>query len=150
MRVYAESSAVLSLLFAEPLALLVREAFMQATLVGSSGLTLLEVRRAIVRGETIRAIPEGRAADMRADLSRISSNWSLVEMDDEILERAARPFPFEPVRALDAIHLATALAVRESLGAVALLSLDDRIRRSASELGFEVVPALADRVHEGP
>ena len=150
MRVYAESSAVLSMLLFEPSAPLVRRVFTEATFVATSALTLLEIRRAIVRGETIGAIPEGRGGDMRSDLNRMSANWSLIEMEGEILERAGRPFPAEPIRALDAIHVASAMAIRETVGPVAVLSLDDRIRRCARELGFEVVPALGDMIHEGP
>jgi hypothetical protein len=58
----------------------------------------------------------------------------------EIVERARRTFPAEPIRTLDAIHLASLLAVRSAVPGVGLLSLDDRIRRAAKQLGFHVQP----------
>jgi hypothetical protein len=51
------------------------------------------------------------------------------------------PTRVEPVRALDAIHLASALLAREVWEDLAVLSFDDRVRRNAVALGFTVVPA---------
>lgn len=58
----------------------------------------------------------------------------------DIVDRARRPFPWEAVRTLDAIHLASALAVRSTVPRVELLSLDDRIRRAGEQLGFRLQP----------
>jgi hypothetical protein len=46
----------------------------------------------------------------------------------------------EPVRTLDAIHLATAAAFRAELDAVVVCSLDQRVRLNARALGLEVSP----------
>jgi predicted nucleic acid-binding protein len=51
-----------------------------------------------------------------------------------------RPFPEEPIRTLDAIHLATALLAKSLVPDLALLSLDERVRRSATQLGLTVLP----------
>jgi len=55
--------------------------------------------------------------------------------------RSRRTFPCEPIRALDAIHLATALAVRNLSPEVQVLSFDERIRDNAASLGFALAPA---------
>ena len=57
------------------------------------------------------------------------------------MEFACGPFPGEPIRALDAIHLATALVIRDIYPDLRVLSLDQRVRQNAVALGFEVVPA---------
>lgn len=54
--------------------------------------------------------------------------------------RLAIRFPNEPVRTLDALHLATAVLFREALGSVTMVSLDERVRSNASGLGLEVAP----------
>lgn len=59
---------------------------------------------------------------------------------DEIVERSRRPFPVEPIRTLDAIHLASALVLRVAFPDLVVLSLDRRLRASAQELGFEILP----------
>lgn len=57
-----------------------------------------------------------------------------------VLDRARRPFPVEPLRTLDALHLASALTAMETLGDVAVLSLDRRVRTAARASGLELLP----------
>ncbi len=49
-------------------------------------------------------------------------------------------FPDEPVRTLDAIHLASMAFLRESLPDLVVLSTDERVRLNTVQLGFEVRP----------
>ncbi|MBI4012078.1 MAG: hypothetical protein HY359_07230 [Candidatus Rokubacteria bacterium] len=68
--------------------------------------------------------------------------WLLAEPagEAEVIERARRPFPGDPLRTLDALHLASVLVAGRGAGALALLSLDGRIRAAGRELGLKVVP----------
>jgi hypothetical protein len=52
----------------------------------------------------------------------------------------ARPFPIEPLRTLDALHLATALSARLPQERVGFLCLDNKLRDNAAALGFDVAP----------
>ena len=63
-----------------------------------------------------------------------------LSLDPEVVDRARRPFPVEPIRALEALHLSSALFARSLVPETALLSLDRRIREVGEELGLEVVP----------
>jgi hypothetical protein len=65
----------------------------------------------------------------------------MIEVAAELGERAAAAFPEEPVRALDAIHLASALAVRSVTPEVEMVALDVRVRRNAMRLGIAVRPS---------
>jgi len=150
VRVYAESSAILAWLLGERGAHGVVEELARASLVAASELTFIEVERGLHRATRDGRLNEAERADATALLRQAGETWSVLEIGDEIAARAKRPFPQEPVRTLDAIHLASALAAREGVGPLAVLSLDDRIRRSARELGFDVVPPLGDMVHEVP
>lgn len=141
MNVYAESSAVLSWLLGEHSGIPVREALAAAELVLASELTLIECDRVVIRAAATGQLTEADAADRRARLRHATEHWTVLALDDEIVERARRPFPHEPIRTLDAIHLATAIAARGMVPGTKLLSLDDRIRRSGAALGLEVVPA---------
>jgi len=140
LKLFAESSAVLAWLLGEAAERQVREALAGAELVVASDLLILECERVLIRGVTLREIKEGQAADLRARLHHTASAWHLWRIDPDVIERARQPFPEEPVRTLDALHLATALAARSAVPGIALLSLDDRIRRVASQLGFQVHP----------
>jgi len=58
---------------------------------------------------------------------------------DDILVRVGKPFPAEPVRTLDAIHLATAAALTDDPQWLTMLTLDERIVANARAIGYELV-----------
>lgn len=140
MNVYAESSAVLAWLFGEETEHSVREILQQSELVMASDLTLVECDRVLIRAVRMGEVDEGAAADRRAHLNAAAAHWHMWRVSSEILERARQPFPAEPIRTLDAIHLASALSARSAVPGVDLLSLDERIRRAGKELGFRLRP----------
>jgi predicted nucleic acid-binding protein len=140
VKVYAESSAVLAWLLGEETGHSVRAVLQHTELVMASDLTLVECERVLIRAVTTGEIDEAAAADRRAHLNAAASHWHLLRVSPDIVERARHPFPAEPIRTLDAIHLASALAVRSVVPGVELLSLDDSIRRAAKQLGFHVQP----------
>ena len=140
MNIYAESSAVLAWLLGDAAASRVREVLRRAELVMASDLVLIDCDRVLIRAVTLGEIDEATAADRRAHLNAAAAHWHLYRLSLDIVERARRPFPPEPVRTLDAIHLASALAVRFTVPSVELLSLDDRIRRAGEQLGFRLQP----------
>ena len=57
-----------------------------------------------------------------------------------VIDRARRPFPVEPIRTLDALHLASALGAKEALDDLFMLSLDHRVRAAARAVGLGVLP----------
>jgi myo-inositol catabolism protein IolC len=57
-------------------------------------------------------------------------------LTDSVLARAGAAFPVEPVRALDAIHLATALAFSESFPELTVLAFDRRMTENTTALGL--------------
>jgi uncharacterized protein with PIN domain len=138
--VYAESSAVLAWLLGEPAAEAVREVLARAERVVSSTLTPLECGRALARGLALGHFNSDHAREAERLLTNAARSWALLEMTGAPLDRAARQFPSEPVRTLDALHLAAALEFQAALGALAMLSLDARIRENAAALGMELAP----------
>jgi predicted nucleic acid-binding protein len=141
VNVYAESSAVLSWIFGEPEGETVREILAAADSVLASELTLVECDRTLLRAQVGGRVSEAKSADRRGLLVATAAHWHLLRLDAGVLERARRPFPAEPIRTLDALHLASALAARAALPGLVLLSLDERIRAAGLGLGFTVQPA---------
>jgi len=137
---YAESSAVLAWLLDEGPAAEVRRLLGSTDVVVSSDVTLIECDRVLLRGVALGELREGDAADRQARLVAAATHWHMLRVSPEVVDRARRPFPGEPIRSLDAIHLASALAARAAVPGLELLSLDDRIRRAGSRLGLPVVP----------
>ena len=142
MTLYAESSAVLAWLLDQPQGAAVAAALAGADLVLASDLTVVECDRVIVRAVALGALHEADAVDRQARLNAVSAHWTILGLDDEILERARRRFPIEPIRTLDAIHLATVLTARKAVPDLAMLTLEVRVREVAASLGFPLLPAL--------
>lgn len=109
----------------------------------TSCLTVVECERVLIRAMATNLLPEAVAAERRAVLARTAEHWVIFDLDAEVVERARRPFPAEPIRTLDAIHLGTAVLARSLGPDLAVLSLDERIRRSAEQMGFGVLPGVA-------
>src|SRR5262249_50681341 len=106
----------------------------------ASDLTLIECDRVLIRAVSLEELHESDAVQRQARLNAVSTRWTLLALDEEITERARRPFPAEPVRTLDASHLASALTARKAMPDLAMLTLDDRIRTAAGRLGFLLLP----------
>lgn len=140
MRIYAESSAVLAAVFGEPDGERARRIIASAELVATSELTLIECDRALHRAVALKKLPEGAAAERRALIAAASASWTLFAISDDIVERARQPFPAEPLRALDAIHLASALVARAAIPGLTILTLDGRVRGAAAAIGLPVQP----------
>lgn len=136
MTLYAETSAVLRWLFAEAGGEEVRSALAAAEKVTASRLVLIETRRVVRRAERDRRLTAAQAADLLAVFAQAASTWAILEISAEVARRAEEGFPSEPVRTLDAIHLASALFLRQSFPNLALLSADERVRANAALLGF--------------
>jgi predicted nucleic acid-binding protein len=140
LSLYAESSAVLAWLLDEEPGATVRELLAAEPIVVASDLTLIECDRALHRAAALGELSEADAADRRAYFATIASQWTLLRVGPEIVERARQPFPGDPIRTLDAIHLASLLVARSALAGLLLLSLDGRVRGAAARLGIELRP----------
>jgi predicted nucleic acid-binding protein len=140
---YAETSAVLRWLFAQDGGEAVRDRLAAAAKVTTSRLTLIETRRVVRRAERDGRLTSAQAADVSAVFAQAASTWAIAELCDDVARRAEEGFPSEPVRTLDAIHLASALFLRHAFPELAVLSVDDRVVANAALLGFLTEPFAA-------
>ena len=140
MTQYAESSAVLAWLLGEARGGLVAAQLEVADLVVTSELTLVEVDRALHRSVATGAMDAPTAERLRDQLGATTTEWAIEPVSAAVVDRARRSFPHDAIRALDAIHLATAVVVASSVGDLDVLSLDERVRMNAVALGFRVLP----------
>jgi uncharacterized protein with PIN domain len=143
MIVYAETSAVLSWLLEESRATTVARVLAGATRVISSTLTRIECARTIARGEALGTFTPAAAKELARIYGVVEAGWEQMEIRDAVITKAGDVFPVEPIRALDAIHVASAALAHAEFGPVAMLSLDERVRSNAAALGLTVLPARA-------
>jgi len=143
MILYAESSAVLSWLLGEASGPQVLSPLKAAEYVVTSDLTLIECDRAFHRAHSLGELSPQSFAELRAELGRLAATWILLRLSDPIIDRARESFPGPPIRSLDALHLASVLHTAAANPETRLLTLDQRIRTCAGELGLRVLPSAA-------
>lgn len=141
MIVYAESSAVLRWLFEESQGLEILDLLRRASRVVCARLTLVECHRAVQRAVRDDRVQEVDAGTVLGTLAVAASRWTIIELTADIATRAEARFPVEPLRTLDALHLASALALRRAFPELAVLTTDARVRDNAVRLGLGVLPS---------
>ena len=140
LKLYLESSAALRDILEGEQAEAIRTHLRAATLVVTSRLTLAEVARVLARLRTSNPDAASRVAAREAAFLADSERWGIDPVDEAVWARCGRPYPIEPVRLLDAVHLASIEKLSAALPKLTVLSTDDRVRRNAEALGFEVLP----------
>jgi predicted nucleic acid-binding protein len=104
----------------------------------TSALTIAEASRAILRARAMARITLKQQQAALLALRRFSRRSHIIGVTDTILTLAARPFPIEPIRTLDAIHLASVASLGEPPALITIVTRDARIRENAVALSYAV------------
>jgi predicted nucleic acid-binding protein len=134
MKVYLDTSVVLRVVFRQAGAL---ATWGQWTTAYSSCLWLTEALRAVDRARLNGNVNDTQVSQLRTDIDLIRDHVHLIPLSDHILSRAGEALP-TVVGTLDAIHLATALHVREAVGLDAFLTHDTQLAIAATATGLPV------------
>lgn len=122
---YVDASALTKLALDEPDSSAMRRWYVEHERIACSRIGLIETRRAVRRGPHD---PE--------HLDAIIGSTVAIELDDAIARQAAAVGP-RTLRTLDAIHLASALALGAEVEA--FVTYDDRLAAAARSVGLTVV-----------
>ena len=104
----------------------------------TSSLTFAEAARAITRARVGGRLTVAQEQAAARGLQTFRRRCFVLDVQEDVLRRVARPFPAEPVRTLDAIHLATAELLDEPPALVTIITRDQRVRDNARALGYAV------------
>jgi uncharacterized protein len=104
----------------------------------TSALTFAEAARAIVRARVAERLTHDAERAALSALRRFERRCYVVSITEGVLTRVRRPFPVEPIRTLDAVHLATAESLGELPQLITIVTRDDRVRDNAKALGYSV------------
>ena len=136
MIAYVDSSVVCRVVMCQPDRLVELEACSRRL---TSQLTQLECLRAIDKARLDEGLDQDEILERRLVLFQQLRRMSKVAVARSVLDRASFSLPL-PIKALDAIHLATALQLRERRHAGLVFATHDRQQgRAALALGFEVI-----------
>jgi predicted nucleic acid-binding protein len=140
--VYVESSALARVLIEGDAAL--GAELEEAPARFTSALTFLETGRAISRARRERRLTPADAHEAERRLAVFERSADVMEVTLEVLRLARQDFPVEPVRSLDAIHLASIrLFDEDSAGGFEVAATDERVRRNVEALGMTLVPVAS-------
>ena len=134
MIAYVDASVLLRVLLGQPDALADWRRIERAV---SSELVRVECLRTMDRLRARAQLDERAYGRRRSEIIEALDAIELVPLAWSVLDRAADPFP-TTVGTLDAIHLATALAVRDQLPGMVLATHDGALGLAATAMGIEV------------
>jgi hypothetical protein len=103
--------------------------------------TRTECLSALSRRQREGVLPSGDEAKARAVLSALAATWSEVQPTETVRLRAERLLSIHPLRAADALQLASALIwAQETPRGFDFVCLDQNLREAALKEGFSVLP----------
>jgi len=134
LNAYIDSSVLLRVILGEPERL---SSWDRIDLAVSSDLIRLECLRTIDRARIHLRLTDDAVSRQRADILEAIESINLIPLTTSILERAAEPFP-TLIGTLDAVHLASALLVRDQYDDLLFATHDQKLAIAARAIGFHV------------
>ena len=131
--IYVDASCILRLLFATAGA----RAPLTGTVATSSTLVEVEAFRTLERIRLAGELNDLELARKHRELSELLGRLHLFPVSDEVIHRARSPFSL-PVRALHALHAATALLVLAEAKSLEFWTHDEAQAAAAITIGLEV------------
>lgn len=138
MTTYLDSSVILDRILDQPRSSALWQTIGQTT---TSVLSEVECLRAIDRFRVLGQLDEAGLVRTRGKLFELFAACERLEIGAPILDRASLPFPLV-IKALDAIHLASAMLYREIRGPIRIATTERALARASRAMGFEVLGPL--------
>jgi predicted nucleic acid-binding protein len=130
-RLYLDTSAVLRAVLETGTTPDLEERIRGAELLITSRLSQVEAARAFLRLRLTGVATEAQMMDAERQVAAVWARCELWELTPSVCELACQVAPGRPLRALDALHLATFLAARRRIAGLELLTADERLREAA-------------------
>ena len=129
--VYLDTSAVLRAVLERGVSPEVERRLADARFLITSRLSLVETARAFTRLR-LDGVAESVLADAAREVDSLWARCTIWELTSKVCDLAAHVAPQMSLRTLDALHLATYLLARRSVGdQIDLLTTDDRLEQAA-------------------
>ena len=135
MNVYLDTSVPLRVLFNEPNPVKVWARWEKAF---TSNLWRVEALRTVDRFRLSAQLTDREVADLVRAIRIVDETLTVRSLDEAIMRRAGELFP-TIIGTLDALHLSTALAIRETATVELFLTHDTQLATAAESVGFEVL-----------
>jgi len=134
LNAYVDSSVLLRVILGETQQL---SSWPRIEVAVSSELIRLECLRTIDRARIKFQLADEAVSQHRADALEVIESMNLIPVATPVLERAADPFPTS-IGSLDALHLASALLIRDQYDGLLFATHDQALGIAARAMGFAV------------
>ena len=142
MKLYLDTSALVKFYVEEEGSATVREAIARAETVATTVIAYVEACAAFARRYRERRLSR---RDYRRTIQELQSDWDrylLLEVTNDLIRWAADLAAIHPLRAYDAMHLASAKVLQERLqGPIFFACWDSNLSAGAKREGLSLVPA---------
>lgn len=138
MITYVDTSTFLKLLIYEDGTQVAEELWYSGTQLSSSRLLRIEARSALAIGRRLGRVTRLRDAETSRMFEDLWARLIVVELTAQLSEQACELAETMELRALDAVHLASAIAV----GATTMTSADRKLCVAAQTVGLRVISPL--------
>lgn len=135
MIIYLDTSVVLRVLFRERNPVRLWGKWDRAY---SSSLWRVEAYRTVDRLRLNGDLSDRDVAALASEIEIVDQSLAVIPLSDAILRRAADSFP-TTLGTLDALHLSSALLIRETETVDSFLTHDEQLAIAARSLGFRVI-----------
>ncbi|BAN00438.1 type II toxin-antitoxin system VapC family toxin [Ilumatobacter coccineus] len=139
MITYVDTSTLIKLIVDEQGSDRAELIWQSADSVASVSLIVVEARAALTAATRGQQLSTDQLHDAKIELAAFVDDLHLVEVTDELIERAAQLAETESLRGYDAVHLAAAVFV----GASVLTSADRALCEAAERQGLHIADPLA-------
>ncbi|MGY4706880.1 type II toxin-antitoxin system VapC family toxin [Candidatus Bipolaricaulota sp. J31] len=139
MILYLDTSALVKLYIQEPGSKEVKELVAAARIVSTSRVSYVEARAGIARKFREGELTEEERRRIVRDLEEDWKNYFIVEVSESVAELGGELTDRYPLRGFDAIHLASALLLKNRTRSdVSFSCFDKRLREAAKAEGLDV------------
>jgi predicted nucleic acid-binding protein len=137
--ILVDSSAVVGAVLERGLSPKVLRALAASPALIVSRLALVETGRALHRAHNEKRITASGLVRVQGEVEELWARCEVWEVTRAVCKEATAMAPASVLRTLDALHLATLLAVRKRLPSARLLTLDVRMADAAKSLGLKLI-----------
>ena len=134
---YVDTSALLRVVVEVGLSPELEAGIDEAAYLTTSRLTHVEVSRALLRLRSLDKASKAessRQAEVEEDVRALLGRCDVLEISEAVCELASSVSPERPLRALDALHLASYLLARQEMTELVLVTDDQRLRAALEGL----------------
>ena len=128
---YVDTSAALRAVLEDGTTPAIASQIENAEILVTSRLSLVESERALLRMRRTSSVTEELLADAARAMDELWSHCTIWELTEEVCRAAMQVAPSQPLRTLDALHLATYVLARRRIAGLELLTADHRLERAA-------------------